>query len=72
MIFEPFLIRWRYPTMAKSNDWCRVNDTVNEVSMKPDDNKKSLRAIIDGIAICSEKVSSFENEEWNRNAANGG
>jgi hypothetical protein len=55
---------------GKSNDWCRVNDTVNEVSMQPDD-EKSLRAMTDDdIAICSDKVSSFENGERNRDAAN--
>jgi hypothetical protein len=28
-------------TNGKSADWCHVNETVNEVSAKPDENKKS-------------------------------
>jgi hypothetical protein len=58
---------------GKSEDWCRVNDSVTAVSAKPNDNKKSMPTLTnDEIAFCSDKEFSFENEEWNRNAANCG
>jgi hypothetical protein len=58
---------------GQSDDWCRVNDSVSEVSTKPNDDKKSVLTVTDDdIAICSEKESSFENEKWNRDRANGG
>jgi hypothetical protein len=46
---------------GKSNNWCRVNDSVNEVSTKPDND----------LAICSDKVCSFKKEEWDGDATNG-
>jgi hypothetical protein len=49
------------PDNGKSDDWRRVNDSMNHVSTKLEDDKKSLRTMApDLIAICSDKEPSFE------------
>jgi hypothetical protein len=48
----------------KSVDWYHANNSVNEVSAKPKNDKKSMLTLThDEIAICSDKESSFENQE---------
>jgi hypothetical protein len=56
---------------GKSNDLYRATDSMNEVSMKPDDDKKSTRTVTHNeTAICLKNESSFENEYLNRDATN--
>jgi hypothetical protein len=54
---------------GKSDDCCLVNDSVNGVSMKPDDNRQLMRAVAhEDIAICSDMEPPFETKSWNSGA----
>jgi hypothetical protein len=49
------------PENGKSDDWRHANDSMNDVSTKLDDDKKSMRTMApDEIAICSDKEPSLE------------
>lgn len=46
---------------GRSDDWCEANESVNEVSTKPDDDKKSMPTVTyNDIAICPDKGSSLK------------
>jgi hypothetical protein len=58
---------------GKSDDWCDAKNSLNELSTKSNDDKKSMRTVKHAhIAISSEKESSFENEERNHDTVDGG
>jgi hypothetical protein len=47
---------------GKSDDGCHVNDSGNEISMKPDDEQSRLTVTSRDVMVCSEEESSFKNE----------
>jgi hypothetical protein len=56
---------------SKSEDSDHANDSPKKASPRADGNQKSMLIMMHNeIAICPDKESLFENEQWNRDAAN--